>query len=101
VDPNELLSISRSAAGSCATARVSIYVPSTQHLGGINMSTYRSVGLIYQKTKIDPGLSLMCVPVFDSGAIAAVLNIASSRRNAFGPIDFAIVGLAAALLEFD
>ncbi|MGH9313732.1 MAG: hypothetical protein ACRD1S_11115 [Vicinamibacterales bacterium] len=99
IDKNAKLSTTQSAAGKSYEKKVPIYVPSTRHLGGINMKTYRTVGLIFEDVAAtDPGPSLMCVPVLKDSNVTAVINVSSSKRNAFGPLDFGIVSIAAAVL---
>lgn len=91
----------RSAAGRCFDLRAAVYVPSTRHLGGINLSDYRTIGLVYERTAsgvTQCSNALMCVPVFRGALVAAVLSISSDRHNAFGPLDFSIADLAATLL---
>jgi hypothetical protein len=93
------LALERSAAGTAYGRGVPIYVPSTRHLAGINMKTYRSVGLVFAEgPTVDSGPSLMCIPVLtEQGNIVAILNVSCDAQNAFSPIDFDISGVAAAL----
>lgn len=91
----------KSAAGRCFDLRAAVYVPSTRHLGGINLSDYRAIGLVYERKGpqvTQCSNALMCVPVFRGALVAAVLSISSNRHNAFAPLDFSIADLAATLL---
>ncbi|MBL8269064.1 GAF domain-containing protein [Steroidobacter sp.] len=93
-----------SAAGACFLRNSVIYVPSTRHLSGIEITgvekkDLRPIGLVYKPIKIEPGPSLLCVPVIKSGVVAAVLNISSSKRDAFMVEDVDIGRLVAALLH--
>jgi hypothetical protein len=91
----------KSAAGRCFDLRAAVYVPSTRHLGGINLSDYRTIGLVYERRGArvtQCSNALMCIPVFRGALVAAVLSISSHRHNAFGPLDFSIADLAATLL---
>jgi hypothetical protein len=96
----EQLRVDESAAGCSYKLKVPIYIPSTRHLGGINALTYRSVGLIYNPdSSLDPGPSLMCIPVYKDSNVTGVMNISCNRRNAFTPLDFQIGRFAAVLLS--
>jgi hypothetical protein len=112
VDSNEELSLERDSDGDPETVAggcyllagkreeaASIYVPSIRHLGAINIRTLETLGLIYKPVTNEPGLSMVCVPVFSGGAVGGVLSVASSKRDAFEPIDFHICEFAASLLQ--
>lgn len=99
VDKAVELEIANSASGKCMAIQTSIYVPSTRHLGGINMKTYRSAGLVYAAIPTEPGRCLICVPIFSNTVVTAVLNVTSTKTNAFQPEDAGIAGLGAKILS--
>lgn len=93
------LSIRDSAAGVAYKSKSPIYIPSTRHRAGINMKTFQNAGLAYLPIDgKDLGLSLMCVPLIDDDKVIAILNVSSSRKNAFEPLDFYIMALVGAVL---
>ncbi|HEV7306476.1 hypothetical protein [Ensifer sp.] len=95
------LSVERSAAGASYKKQAPIYIPSTKHLAGINMSTYRCVGLIFDySVDLDKHPSLMCIPVISEGKTRAIINVSCGGKRAFVPIDFYIVMFSAALLSY-
>lgn len=99
VDADTVLAPNEGAAGKVFEIKEAIYVPSTRHLAGINMKTYQTAGLLFAKREgIDPGPSLICVPIKRDSTVSAVINVSSNKRNAFGPLDVAVVRLVAVLL---
>jgi hypothetical protein len=93
------LSKAKSAAGRAWQLNAPIYVPSTKHLGGINMKTYRAVGLVYDNKADTPdvGPSLICIPVTVGPSTVAILNVSCNVLNAFSPSDVQIANVAATL----
>jgi GAF domain-containing protein len=105
LDSNLKLRLGQGGAGVAYRDGIPVYIPSTHHLVGINLKTSAPTGETYKaatekkEDKKEAYRSLLCVPVFGGNGIVGVLNVSSSKRASFYPLDFKIAKLAAALVS--
>jgi hypothetical protein len=103
-DRNVKLRPGEGAAGAAYDKKEAVYVPSVTHeiaLTDLDSGSFLSSDIRYKKhsDNDDEFKSILCIPVRTDAGVVGVLNIVSTKRGAFGPLDLKIGKLTAGFVS--